>query len=1004
MKNNAKSSVIAVLGMHRSGTSVIARSLQAMGVGLGHNLIPAIANNNDKGFFEDLEINVLNEEMLNFCGKSWHSVSPIQSADVDLLCDHGYLLRAIELLQDKLSKHLIFGFKDPRTSKLMSFWSKVFAVGGFDVQFVFALRNPLSVVRSLEKRDGLDAEHAYLLWIDSILSGLSFMADQKVVVVDYDQLLSTPEEELQRISNHLSLHLDNYESEKFCHEFLDKNLRHTSFSLSDIYEDISALPLVKDIYAFLKDVQIGKVTIEYAFQANLINHWLEEQHKLCPLLRLLDKGNSQIASLNQAAVERDSQIASLSQSLSEQDQQIQLIIKSRSWRYISLLSKMRVMIALIQKTYIRIKLDGLFATFKFFFVKLNKRLNRIVDVTFKENNHQDIPRLSSDNTLEKFLPYTKNPNIEPKVKLIAFYLPQFHPFPENDEWWGKGFTEWTNVGKATPNFVGHYQPHCPIHFGYYDLRIKEIMEEQSKIAKEYGLYGFSYYFYWFGGKTLMEEPLKQMLLNPKVDMPFCLTWANENWTRRWDGRESDVLISQQHSDEDSLAFIKYLMKYFKDPRYIKVNGKPVLIIYRANIIPNINVIAGVWRSEMIRNGFAGIYLVAAQTFGIKSPLSFDFDAAVEFPPHTVSSSEINDCDDKINKNFDGKLYSYDQVVQNAVVATDQDYKVYKTVMLSWDNTARKQNSSHIFCNFSIGRYKQWLSSKINKVYWDNKYIDDKFVFINAWNEWAEGTHLEPDRKYGFSYLQATYECIKHYDAKVLSLIAPLAPQKVSNLAVVLHLYYLEVWNDIKDKLVSSFQNNPFDLYVTVCDSIAIPLIKKDFPNANVMLVENRGRDILPFIRVMKLIKHLNYEIVCKLHSKRSLYRNDGDLIRNEILDSLIGNQNKIKKIINLFKIDSKLGIVGPKNYILKHTDKNMTFDKELVNLIFHRMNLNFNYHVFVAGSMFWFRPEAFSSLINSIEDSDFSAESGLADGTFAHALERSFSFAAENADFTTKGI
>jgi lipopolysaccharide biosynthesis protein len=326
-------------------------------------------------------------------------------------------------------------------------------------------------------------------------------------------------------------------------------------------------------------------------------------------------------------------------------------------------------------------------------------------------------------------------------------------------------------------------------------------------------------------------------------------------------------------------------------------------------------------------------------------------------------------------------------------------------MLSWDNTARKQKYSHIFHNFSIGRYKQWLSSAINKTYNNDKYVNDKFVFINAWNEWAEGTHLEPDQKYGFSYLQATYDSIKNYDSKILIPIKNKLPNKKKNpIAIVLHLFYLEVWDDFKVKLKKSFKNKKFDLYITICDSSIASKIKKDFPGAYIMLVENRGRDILPFIKVMKLINTLDYEIVCKLHSKRSLYRDDGDSIRQDILESLIGSEKKILGILELFNKDSKLGIVAPLNFILSHSEKNMTYDKEIVDYICNKVNLDFTYDSFVAGSMFWFKPQALLGLINSLDESFFGLESGLADGTFSHGVERLFTFFAKKTGFSTIGV
>lgn len=362
---------------------------------------------------------------------------------------------------------------------------------------------------------------------------------------------------------------------------------------------------------------------------------------------------------------------------------------------------------------------------------------------------------------DDFVDYAPPPPFEPKVKLIAHYLPQFHPFEENDEWWGKGFTEWTNVGKAVPNYPGHYQPHCPIHLGYYDLRLPEVMEEQAKIAKTYGVGGFSYYFYWFDGKTLMERPLQQMLQRPEIDMPFCLHWANENWTRRWDGSEHDVLIAQNHSITDSEAMLRHVRPYLEDPRYITIDGKPVFIIYRANIIPDIRSMTDAWRAEARRWGLPGLYLIAAQSFDIKDPRILGFDAACEFPPHQANRKDITDDLQVFNPDFAGSIHDYETMVVGSKAQSERDYKCFRSVVLSWDNTARNQNAPRIFERFSISGYQDWLTTLCRQVLRQRNYTkDEKIVFINAWNEWAEGTHLEPDQKYGFAYLQATADAVR----------------------------------------------------------------------------------------------------------------------------------------------------------------------------------------------------------------------------------------------------
>jgi lipopolysaccharide biosynthesis protein len=356
-----------------------------------------------------------------------------------------------------------------------------------------------------------------------------------------------------------------------------------------------------------------------------------------------------------------------------------------------------------------------------------------------------------------------------KIRPLAFYLPQFYPTPENDIWWGKGFTEWTLVAQAKPLFKGHYQPHLPSDLGFYDLRIPEIMEEQAAMAKYAGLYGFMFYHYWFHGKRFLELPVNNMLKSGKPDFPFCLCWANETWTKVWAGKPNQVLQKQEYSLEDDKRHISYLCgDVFNDPRYIKINGKPLFGIWERKEIPDLKKTISVWQETAKEFGFPGLYLVSLDCLsGAVDPLLNNLDAVVEFVPdwgklpkhqsRNLFHKVLNFLKIYRSPFYEHKIMKYNDLVNITMNKTKPTYKYFPGITPSWDNTSRrKTRNAHVFHDSSPREFDVWLNKIIEEFVPYSE--EENFIFINAWNEWAEGAHLEPDLKWGKAYL----EVIKKY--------------------------------------------------------------------------------------------------------------------------------------------------------------------------------------------------------------------------------------------------
>lgn len=352
------------------------------------------------------------------------------------------------------------------------------------------------------------------------------------------------------------------------------------------------------------------------------------------------------------------------------------------------------------------------------------------------------------------------PHAGRRARLLAYYLPQFHPIAENDAWWGEGFTEWTSIARAMPRFAGHYQPRIPRDLGHYSLADPATMRRQIALAREAGLFGFVHYFYWFNGRRLLERPTEAMLADPGLDFPFCLMWANENWTRRWDGSEDEVLIAQDWRAEDEPALLACLARHFRDPRYIRLEDRPLLMIYRPALIPDTAATIARWRRLFRRDHGEDPLLVMAQSFEAGDPGEFGCDGAVEFPPHklvrglALRNHELRYFDPRAT----AQVYGYDDVVAASLAEPAPDFPLIKTAMPGWDNDARREGAGLVVHGATPAAYQDWLARLIERAA-RHPFFGERIVCINAWNEWAEGAYLEPDRHFGAAFLNATARAV-----------------------------------------------------------------------------------------------------------------------------------------------------------------------------------------------------------------------------------------------------
>lgn len=611
------------------------------------------------------------------------------------------------------------------------------------------------------------------------------------------------------------------------------------------------------------------------------------------------------------------------------------------------------------------------------------------------------------------------------IKMLAFYLPQYHTFPENDEWWGKGFTEWVNVKNGDARFSGHYQPRVPHKdIGYYSLENIDTLKKQAKLAKEHGIYGFCFYYYWFSGKRLMEKPVDMLLEHPEIDLPFCLCWANENWTRAWDGMNKNVLIAQEYSEQDDENFILDLKKYIDDSRYIRINGKPLIIVYNPGQIPDCKKSFEKWRECARECGIGEILIWTCQTANNTAEIlkiTDCIDAEVEFPPHNMWLDSLAVKDVELN----GKsafLYNYQVLVDYLVDKLNKKEQtkvpLHHSCMMAWDNAARRKNAWFTYYAFSLKSFYKWVVA-IAKDARERFSEEERFVFINAWNEWGEGTYLDPDEKYGYANIntvtKALYNIPLKNDLKIVNKTdnAEKADNFNKKIAIQVHMYYLETLNETIQNM--NYMPYEFDCYVSTDTSEKKEIIEKKLEQDCkcrkyvVQIFENRGRDVAPFICQMKPVID-QYDYICHIHSKVTKTGEYGNEWRTYNFKHLFGGTNYLKRMFRIFEEDSRVGIIMPETFPVLELQAEWGGNLEGVKALLKRLSCEETTGlpqdpVFPVGNMFWAKKEAVLPIFKSnIEQNDFPEEKGQTNATIAHQIERAWVYIARSQGYTYQKI
>ena len=587
--------------------------------------------------------------------------------------------------------------------------------------------------------------------------------------------------------------------------------------------------------------------------------------------------------------------------------------------------------------------------------------------------NKNITYIENNNKISEYEQDCDFTDKETSIKVIALYLPQFHEIKENNKFWGKGFTEWINVKKCRPYYKNHHQPRIPGdtfgYLSYYNLMDINVIIRQVKLAKSHGIYGFGIYYYWFSGKQLLEKPINLFIkYSDIIDFHFLLIWANENWTKKWDGKNNDILIKQNYGKEDPNNYIKDIKKYVIDKRYIRIDDKPVLGLYEPNKVPNINETIKIWRQKSREYGIGEIFiLICINNNKTQDFQKFKlFDATYEFPPrNSFQNHRI-----PLKRTFIYSELLYKSLNFNEKNANFKLLPFFRGSMIEWDNCPR-MNNCEIFDHYSPQMF--FVYNKIIVEWTKNHYYKDyRFIFINAWNEWGEGSYLEPDDKYGYASINSLSKAIFNISYIQQYNIINLIEKNI--IAVISIISNEDLIVDIIDKTNNIPLN--FDLFIYIDKNVNIDSIMQYIrinSKASFYKLENyfnKRKDLLYLFSKFRN-KAKKYKYICNINTNR--YKNISyfEEWKNYLYNNLLGDSKIISEILTDFENNDNLGLIFPEKYyksLFTFGDYIDIIDLKYLNLILRKINpkmrISHNLIDFPEGNMFWVKVRAIYSIFN----------------------------------------